>query len=275
MKTTSSQAISAVEGKELISHCVQWMLRESPTMANLIASNREMSMEALNQHWDSTLKANMEDIVLKANELPIQDIERLRAFIDKRDAGIVVATIHMGDYITAITALAIQLRRERVVLVHPKSMGYKQLEQLTSIQSLPFNVVLIEQNGLRSFQQVCKELQNKSMVVMFYDQPKDQNDYYETDLLNRRVRWVKAHITAFSITNSLLVPFITTSSPSGIQCELQQCFARPRGTKDSADYFDSVARDLIDTAGRYLKLYPSEWHNWPLVPEMLYEGGAQ
>lgn len=246
---------------------MQLALGESPGEATRLARNWYRVRAESRMRWKSIATASMEDTIAQTRAFYISDLSALIAYLSMQNQGIVLSTIHMGDYIQSLLAVLSKLSNRNIFLVRrktPDEISSRVFAKLTGFKA-NYEVIYIAEPtaGLK----VLRNLKRGAVLVMPYDLSSRFGSTSCFSLFEQKVNWVRGPVYYAAMANALLVPFITFRDDTGKKiCELQPVISFD---DSSPEQIQLTSQALVSLAERYIRSFPEQWLHWHLMPEMV------
>jgi hypothetical protein len=218
------------------------------------------------------------------------DAGRIGAYAGACSRGIVVATIHLGDYLEGLRQLRLATRWSRRVFVIRRAL-WSELEEhaFGRVASAELDITVLR--GGRAATTAVRELRRGNVVVALFDLPGRFGRTIDVELLGRRVRVVRGPAELAVLGDADVLPIVTRYDARGVsvveaapviatqsvrtRCEGSQAHERgrlPRDPRPSRNAREQRVRDITQRLWRlaetYIRACPAQWSNWPMVAEL-------
>ncbi len=204
-------------------------------------------------------------------------------FVDARDVGaylatcprgIVVATIHLGDYLEGLRQLRVVAPSgKRVFVVRRKQWNAVEERAFARITSgeLPLTVL---RTGDRAAVVAIRELRRGAIVVVLYDLPPRFGRAAPVEFLARPARVVSGPAELAVLGHADILPIFTHYDASGASCvEAMPVLPARSPQRESADArkarVGAITQQLWSVAEQQIRQYPSQWAHWLWIHELV------
>lgn len=250
---------------------ISWVLGEPEREALRIAILAFRSSVMSRENWARTAEEPHEVANAKAQAMTNEETKSLLPFFKGKKNGILLTTIHMGDYLHAILAIATVLVDRKIFIVRKKNEDEveKAVFEKLSLLGVQFEVIRTQDNsaGLK----ILRNLRRGAIVVMLFDLPVSFGETANVNIFNKSFAWVKGPAFYASLSEAYLIPFVAyRDAQLRPKFDLHPVIYSPRRSK-AAEVVDIelICEKLAHMAELYVKEYPEQWLNWYLVPEMV------
>lgn len=196
------------------------------------------------------------------------DLDRLIRFLDiHQDRGVVLSTIHMGDFLQSLFQICCLQKGRHVSIIRRVAEGDLELRMFGKHGQNGKSYDVIRVDDPAAGLKILRTLKKKGLVVMLYDLPDQFGKAMKLSFLDKQVEWVQGPAYFAARTDSLLVTFVSFRDQAGeARCELLPVISSNQGLK-----LDVVERAqcLADAATEYVRKYPEQWFQWSSFGEML------
>lgn len=253
------------EGEDYLCQLMQRLLHETPREARrLIASwyrNRQLSCALLSELAASSPGR----IASRMSRLKIADLPRLGAYLEHHPhRGVVLATIHMGDYLLATLAIVKTLRNRKVLLIRRGEPGKAEHSILSKMSGLDSEFEVIRAGETSAAVKAFRHLSRGAVLIMSWDLSGRFGATLPVRLFNQPMRWVSGPARCASLANALLVPFVAYKCDGEHRVDLHPLVPARRRME-----IGTVMSRLSSIAEGYIRKFPDQWLHWNLLPEML------
>lgn len=229
------------------------------------------NVREMKQRWLAAAQATEEE-VLRASENfgPVKD-QPLVELARQTTRGIVLCTIHMGDYLGALASIVRHLPERPLIIVRRRKPDAEDAPVFARLPGLGVrSSQVISTSEPAAAWRVMQCLARGGVAVMFYDLPSRFGRAAPVNFLGREVWWVKGPVTIAAACNALLLPFVAFRDPATDRDRLTLCtpldFER---TGAPASERAAVMQWLASIAESHVRAIPDQWLHWSLMPSML------
>ncbi|HTL00330.1 MAG TPA: lysophospholipid acyltransferase family protein [Pseudomonadales bacterium] len=199
------------------------------------------------------------------------DAARIGGYLDASPRGVLVATIHLGDYLEGLRQLRLAVSVPKPVLV-VRRRAWSEIEARAfariASSDLPMTVV---RTGDGAAMSVVRALRRGDIVVALYDLPRQFGGTVEVDFFGRRAQFVRGPAEIAVLGHADVLPLFTHYDADGVSvAEAQPVIAAaPCRASERAARTQAIAQRLCALAQRQIRAHPSQWSHWTFVRELL------
>jgi len=213
------------------------------------------------------------------------DAARVGAYVADCRCGIVVATIHLGDYLEGLRQLRLAAAWSKRVFVVRRA-AWSELEARAFERVAADLDVTVLRIGGGAAATAVRELRRGHVVVALYDLPDRFGRAIDAELLGRPVRVVRGPAELAVLGDADVLPIFTRYDDRGASVvEAAPVIAArwARGSTAGGGRARRAAREqrarhitrrLWRHAESFIRAYPEQWSNWPMVAELRAPSGC-
>ena len=242
-------------------------LGESPQQAQKLARDWYKNRKLVKEFWHECANASMSKSLERANRIILQDQDLLQNFLNSSTQGIVLLTIHMGDYIHAILKILSLATKRKVLLFRKKAWSKAEQSVFRKINSLGHNTITVP-HGPSSAKTLASALRLGAIIVLPYDLSSRWGETEQVRLFNTDLLWVSGPFFLSMLGRSTVIPFFTFKSGDQWHCEIHPARNYVATRQDRASFLISEMQSMGSLAETYIRTYVSQWNHWHLIPEM-------
>jgi len=254
------EVIAAISS--IFSHFLGESKRESGALARQwLRRHRESQSQFVMASFSPT-----EECRLRAGEIVMIDQLPVSHFINRCDSGVVLSTIHMGDYLHATLRLFSSINPREVLIL--RRQAWTEAAQATSkVGDFGHQVIPVIANP-EAARTLLQGLRRGAIVVMLYDLPSRWGATKTVQVLDHPMRWVCGPSQLAMITRSCMVPFYCFESGGTPHCEFGAVrdYRKPRSSHITVQ---SEMQAMASAAETYIRRFVTQWENWRLIDEMI------
>lgn len=178
--------------------------------------------------------------------------------------GVLMASLHMGDYLRGLAALGPCLQGRRVVILRKQeaSPGERSAFAAFSRATIRFEVLRHDRNAAFS---ALRALKRGAVVVVLYDLTRRWGRTAPAQLFGRPAQMVCGPADLATMTGADVLPVVTSFDEDG-RLEVRAGRVLQAEAGDGREF---IHRRLAGFAEQAIRARPAQWHHWPLLPEML------
>ncbi len=249
-----------------IAHLMALLLGESPHQACLLSRRWAQSMRRIERNWQQAVSLSLNRALSMADLLHSNETEQLVHYLRTQPQGIVLVSLHMGDYLIGLFHILRHLHGRRIFIVRRKAASAQETGAFAKLKEYGLQTGVIRSYHPAAALQVHRSLCQGHVVVMLYDLPGTFGTTLNLQFLGQQVAWVKGPAAAAAMARAVLVPCITYRQ------ERLRCALLPVSSPVGTGQIQQSAQQLADWATVYVRRYPDQWLHWHLVPEMVVGG---
>ncbi len=250
------------------------LLNESPAHAQTLARQWRANMLLVRKLWHDCARVPLTTALQQADAIVMPDDQSVAAFISSapratKPQGIVLLTIHMGNYLYSILRILNLIPRPRTVFVLRKK-SWSALEQnaFNKIDQLGHTIITVR-HGPAAARKIAAALRNGDIVILLYDLSRRWGETIPVDFLGTRMHWVTGPLRLSMLGRSIVFPFYSYAQGDRWHCDWLNAL-------DYREPCKHVAEEIQRTVAivePYIRRYPGQWNHWQLIPEMLPDEG--
>lgn len=197
------------------------------------------------------------------------DAQAVDAYLNECPRGVVIATVHLGDYLEGLRQLLGSIGQRQVFVVRRRA--WSELEQRAFARIAPKGLVWsVLRTGSGAAATAVRELRRGNVLIVFFDLPRDFGPTVEVDFFGRRAHFVRGPAEVALLGAADVLAVFTHYEESGSVVEaLPVIAARPcsRGTR--ARRVEEISQQLCKWAEQRIRRHPAQWANWLWIRELM------
>jgi hypothetical protein len=195
------------------------------------------------------------------------DARRVGDYLNMSTRGVVVATLHMGDYLEGLRQLRLACGAERNVFVI-RRREWSDAEQTIFDRIGAGAALTVLRRGHAAT--AIRELRRGAIVVVLFDLPARYGRTVGVDVFGRRANVVRGPAELSVAGNADVLPlFCHYDAESIATAQAMPVIAAPGTSGGRAERVVIVTQRLWKLAEAQIRVYPSQWAHWPLVDELM------
>ena len=242
------------------------LLHEPASRSIPLARQWLLTAEQSRSDWQWLSRADAEEIRPRVTEIRVPDERILRSYLRRQSRGVVLATLHMGDYLNAILRLLGLLGRKNVLFLRRRSETELEMSVFETVRHYGYTFDVARQ-GDQAAGQVYRALRRGAVAVLPFDLSNRWGRTLELTVLDQAMHWVVGPVALAMRSKSLLVPFFAHSVSGETTCVVDALEDFSVGRSHGSQ--TAVAQRLADLASVAIRSTPTQWHHWHVVPEMV------
>ncbi|MEM9623253.1 MAG: hypothetical protein AAF993_16510 [Pseudomonadota bacterium] len=256
-----------------IAEIMAFALDESPDRALQLAREWHAISELAQRQWHSAGELTLREALCEAEVYARPDMLRLVDFLQRNAVGVVLATIHMGDYLRALFAVLSRVPERHILIVRRRQASSLEQEVFAKLSAQGLCVEVVRSTQAGAALRIHRGLRRGGLVVTFYDLPYTFGPVLPLQFFRHQVYWVKGPVVAAVQARALLVPFVTYWDGQP-RCDLQPTVLFGEQPTDKALQIQRAMQQLVEIASQYIRRAPEQWLHWHLLPQMLENPSA-
>lgn len=243
-------------------------LGESPQASVRLARSWRAYRKVVKGFWHESAITSLDQSMDRADKIVMEDEDLLQNFLLSHQQGLVLLTIHMGDYLHACLKILRLCSGRKVLILRKKSWSKAEQASFGKLDRIGHEMVTVR-NGTGAGKSIIAALRQGAIVVMLYDLPPRWGETLPVNMFNRQLNWVMGPLQLSMLGKSCVLPFFTFETDAGWQCDLNPIRDYRHINQDRSLYLRSEMQALANIAERYIKRYATQWNHWHLMPEMV------
>jgi lauroyl/myristoyl acyltransferase len=216
--------------------------------------------------WNRLAAASPTAAVDMAQAVRSSQFDQIADFVDRSERGILVTSIHGGDYLLGLLKLTSLLRRQRQILVVRRRSASDVEERVFRQFSCGRHTVAIIRHGEGRTLQLIRALRRGEIVVALCDLPGSYGPTTEVQFLGHTMRLVNGPAELARLGQADIIPVTCSRSVHGAMATCHSPI-RNRAVDETCQLLARIAED-------HIRQFPRQWQHWFHVPEMLGLPGA-
>ncbi|MFT7128304.1 MAG: hypothetical protein ACI89U_000410 [Gammaproteobacteria bacterium] len=252
---------------DYLSSIFQGALGESPEEARILTHKWTEYRKDNENTWLKAATFSHAESMSFSNSIIMHDEHLLRNFVDSCSAGIVLQTIHMGDYLHCILKILSIISRRKVLIVRKKEWSREEGIAFAKISATGHEVLTIR-HGPTAAKSVVGELRKGSIAVLLYDLSKRWGKTLPVNIFDNQLYWVSGPLQMALLAKSCVIPFYTFEKEGVHICELGSVRDYRNVDHKRSVLLHREMQYFANTAESYIRDHVVQWDHWNLVPEM-------
>ena len=207
----------------------------------------------------------------RASRGVLLDAERVGAYLSNCPRGIVVATIHLGDYLEGLRQLRLASSWTKQVFVVRRA-AWSDVEQRAFARIASEDLALtVLRAGRGAAMTAIRELRRGNVLVVLYDLPQRFGRAVEVDFFGRRANVVRGPAEIAVLGDADILPVFTHYDAMGTSIveAMPVVAARSTPREDRLHRIADITQQLCTWAEQQIRRHPSQWAHWLWVQELL------
>jgi hypothetical protein len=189
-------------------------------------------------------------------------------WIDEQPAGVVLATIHMGDYLHAALRVIRNIRTRKILILRRRPRaGDDEVFSKLALQGIPFEVL---PHGEQATGRLVRELRRGALTLGFFDLTAAWGRTWSTRLLGRPANLAAGPSVCAAMARCAVLPMAAGVERGRPVCDFGMPLdVLPNGSVE--ERARRIAGHVERFASRIIRRRPSQWHHWNLALDMFFE----
>jgi len=243
-------------------------LNESPDRAQKIASDWFHYRTVSTENWRQAAESTFTESIRRAESISINDTYLLEYFLNSHQEGIVLLTIHMGDYLHSILKLLKLAQRRKVVILRRKTWSRDEHTAFGKISLLGHDVEIVR-HGPHAPRSITKALRKGAIAILLYDLPQRWGQTSTVTMFNKQLHWVVGPLQLAILGRACVLPFFSFSTSKGPVCELKAVRDYRQLDGDRRTLLQNEMQIIASYAEIIIRRKAAQWDHWWLIGEML------
>lgn len=247
----------------------QSVLGESPQQSIILANDWQKFEIGPNTYWEICKSSSLESSLERIRRMTINDEESVKNFLHCTQEGIVLLTIHMGDYPHAIIKLSGLTHGRDLLVMRRREPSKDEINMFNKMAHYGHRVTVISHDS-SSLKSAIKMLRHGAIFALLHDLSQKWGKTIPIKAFGHKLRWASGPVEMAMLGRCCVLPFYCFQDGDIHRCQVESIrdyrtvshLPRERMLKQEVQY-------LVSQSERYIRRYPSQWSHWPLIPEML------
>jgi len=254
-----------------LAELIQKILGESPAEAKKISRDWLLYRQISQHCWQNMATLSFQKVCLNALDCIFMNENQVARYINNCPRGILITSIHMGDYLNGLLHLCLSASYRREVFIL-RTRNWEKQEELVFQK---FSAAGIRVTVLRRQRSVAliavKQLKRGNIVVALYDLPRQWGDTTRVTFFEREMSLVKGPAELAILAEADILPIMFHYENDGSQVIDSFPVVRTPSRKGICLYstVQQLTQYLVTQAELQIRQFPGQWHHWHLLPDML------
>jgi len=259
-------AVAPAEVRRRVASLAEATLGESPAASRRIAAQWLRSVHWSAGRWTAIATNPLEAVRAQVQAMNFPELERLAAYLRRRSGGIVLTTMHMGDYLCALLRLLAALSDRPLYISRRKAASDLEAAAFAKLAGFGVEHVVIRHGGQAGLR-LLRAVRGGAIALLLYDLPARWGRTTPVPVLGRTMHWVIGPARLACLARARLVPLLAHRDGERDVCHVPRVYDAGPG----ADAAEVIAVELARHAGAAIRARPGQWQHWHLLPEMVPE----
>jgi lauroyl/myristoyl acyltransferase len=245
---------------------IELTLGESPGESMKLSWAWYKRKMAVIDYWKSSVTDPIEKSLQKAELFQMKDEELLQNFASYHNGGIVLLTIHLGDYLHMLLRLVRDMKPRNIVTIR-RHWTVEDKIRFGKAEHFGHKIIPLI-NDAQSARTIVKELRKGALAILLFDLPERWGSSAPVRIFSQDFSWVKGPIELALLGKASLIPVFTFQQNEQWYCDLHAVRSYEAVGHFDQDYCRSELQQCAEIAQYYIRNNVTQWENWHLVPEM-------
>lgn len=198
----------------------------------------------------------------------VVDAQQLQRYFDTTRRGVVIAAIHMGDYLEGLAGLGPCLQGRRVKIIRRKSESAREREAFEKFARSGINFDVIR-HGRSAVAESLKGLRKGEVVVGLYDLPSRWGQVQQIEFFSHPAWMVSGPARLAVAADADILPMVTCFDERGdLKLHTHTVIDTRSFAGSSKQKSQKILQRLSDIAECAIRANPAQWNHWHLMPEI-------
>ncbi len=253
-------------------------LGESPTEARRLGIGWHEQRDIVKALWKECATVPLQASLDRSTRIQMDDEDLLRCFLQSTSAGcstskstgVVLLTIHMGDYIHSLLKILALVSDRDVLILRRKKWSSNEQAMFGKLDKIGHRLTTVR-HGPMAARKLASSLRKGAIVVLLYDLSPRWGETAPVDIFNTRLHWVFGPLYLSMLGKSQVIPFFTFREKDQWICEVNAVRDYTSIAGSRAIFLKREMQELASMAEKYIRQHATQWNHWHLLPEMAQE----
>ncbi|MEH6556895.1 MAG: hypothetical protein V7708_03810 [Oceanicoccus sp.] len=249
------------------------ILGESPQQARKLCLDWRRYRNTAMGLWRQAATISLKESVQRAEQITMQDEDVLHYFLNSHRQGIVLLTIHMGDYLHSILKILKLAPSRKIIILRRKTWSEIEESSLKKLELIGHTVEIVR-HGSRASRMIAKGLREGAIAVLLYDLPYGWGETQAVKMFNHQLHWVRGPLQLALLGRASVLPFFTFNTADGWVCHLEAVkdFRHSKPGSDHEAILSKEIQAMASLAERQIRCHVAQWDHWNLMHDMVLGG---
>jgi hypothetical protein len=249
----------------------QQVLGESPAHAKAISADQLLYRHISRRCWQRMANSSFSRVRKSALDCLFPHKHQVVRYIRSCQRGVLITTIHMGDYLHGLLHLCLSASsRRKVFILRNRRWDQQEERAFQKFAAAGSRVTVLRRQRNVALQAVI-QLRRGNVVIALYDLNRHWGSTTRVTFFGHEVALVKGPAKLAILAQADILPIMFHYASDGSRAVDSFPAIRPcRHGSDSVEAAATrVTQHLADRAEQQIRQFPSQWHHWHLFPDML------
>jgi lauroyl/myristoyl acyltransferase len=256
---------------DLLAEIIQNILGESFTEAKEISANWLLHRQISQRCWHSMAYSSFSRVRKTALDSLFPHKHQVVRYIDNCKRGVLIASIHMGDYLNGLLNLCLSASSgKEVFILRDREWDQQEDRVFKKFGVAGARVTVLRRQGNVALS-ALRQLRRGNIVVALYDLPRQWGSTTRVTFFDHQMSLVRGPAELAILAEADILPIMFHYGVDGSRIiDSFPVYRPPSHTRASlATSVQEITQHLIAQAERQIGQFPGQWHHWNLLPAML------
>lgn len=246
-------------------------LGESSTQSKRLAKEWLKFRIKSNKFWEDEKSSSFSACMASSKNIHLADKGAIKAFLEHISSGVILLTIHMGDYLHAVFKILSLTSGRDILLLRNKDPLSDELHMFKKLEKLGHKISVIYRDPTL-IRKALSRLRKGAILVALHDLSQEWGRTVVVNAFERKLHWTSGPIELAILGKSCVFPFYCFQDNGIYRCRLEPIRDyRTIAITSRRQFITMEVQHFVSQAERYIRRYPAQWSHWPLVPSMLHK----
>lgn len=206
---------------------------------------------------------------VRSGHSTLLDAAHVGAYVDECPRGIVVATMHLGDYLEGLRRFRLAPKWTKRVFVVRRA-AWSELEARAFARVAGDVDLTVLRSGRGAAVAAVRELKRGNALIVLFDLPERFGPTVEVEFFGRAVHVVRGPAELAVLGDADVLPLFTHYDECGVSVARAMpviaATQTPRAQRERR--IRAITQRLWRYADSFVRAHPAQWSNWSMVAEM-------
>ncbi|HJN52372.1 MAG: hypothetical protein QGI68_19555 [Pseudomonadales bacterium] len=270
----SLNAVFFRRNTEHLARLIQKIMGESPAQAKQISADWMLYRQLSRRCWQSMADSSYSRVRSNALTSLFPHKSQVVRYIQNCDRGVLIASIHMGDYLHGLLHLCLSASsRREVFILRNRSWTIQEERAFQKFSNAGVTVTVLRRHRNVAIQAV-RQLRRGNIVVALYDLSSQWGSTTRVTFFDHEMALVRgpAELAILAKADILPIMFHYATDGTPVIDSFPVYRSPPLRSVSLEATAQQVTQHLVTQAEWQIRQFPGQWHHWHLLPAMLADG---
>ncbi len=248
-------------------------LGESPAEARRLGIGWRKQRSVVRGLWKECATVSLQASLDRSEKIRLLDEDLLQSYLDstacstRKPTGVVLLTIHMGDYIHALLKITTLTSNREVLILRRKKWSADEQAMFGKINQIGHQLETIR-HGPMAARKLASALRRGAIVILLYDLSPRWGETTPVNIFNTRLHWVFGPLYLSMLGRAQVIPFFTFKENAHWTCEVNAVRDYSIIAGNRGAFLKKEMQEMASMAEGYIRQHTIQWNHWHLLPEM-------